>query len=236
MQDHSVSEALLEAIDWIQRTGWPTRRADEAMACQIFDAWWDDMKASGDSLGAGRRASLSQELRRAFEARHGKAVADHLCTVFDAVFWAHAQSRRGANGHHPEAIKPSMPDDRSRRPSHLKRGGCFVPSTPTRVRLDVCFWIRVLIGLPLLASLIFLMATIGWWAQGAPVAFGPFHWLTEPLMPAGWAVMGVIITLLAIGTAVTACWTAFSLGTSVLGALQSWVVLRKRQPGKPAQK
>ena len=221
MQDKPLNEALLDAIDWILRTGWPTRRTDEAVACEIFDAWWVDVKARGVQPDTDRRASLSEALHRAFEAQHGKAVAGHLRTLFDAVFWVHTQSRQSASRHHSDAPKPSMYDDSARRPIHLKQGGCTVPSTPTRIRLDHHVWIRVLIGLPVLASLISLMATIGWLTQGAPAASGPSHWMAEPLMPAGWAVAGGIIAFFAIGTVVAACWIAFALGNSIMGAIQS---------------
>ncbi|WP_266180217.1 hypothetical protein [Dyella humicola] len=236
MQDQPINEALLDAIDWIQRTGWPTRRTDEAMACQIFDVWWDGVRAQGEQQDADRRASLNNALHRAFEARYEKVATDHLCAVFGAAFWIHTQSRQSASWRHLEPPKPPMPDDNVPRPNHLKQGSCSAPSAPTRVRLDRRFWIRVLIGLPLLASLTFLMAIIGWWLPGAPAASGPSHWTAEPLMPAGWAVMGGIIALLSIGIAAVACWIAFALGASVLGAVQSWKVLGNRQARTPTQK
>lgn len=220
MQDQAMNKALLEAIDWIQRTGWPTRRADEGEACEIFDAWWDDVRAGREPPEAGRRASLRDALYRAFESRHGVTVAEHLCAVFDAVFWVHAQSRQDTGWNQSEVPEPSMPDDSAQRLSHRLQEGCTVPSTPTRIRLDHRFWIHVLIGLPVLASLILLMAAIGWWAQAAPAVFGPPDWLADPLMAAGWAVAGGIIAFFAIATAVVACWIAFALGTGILGAIQ----------------
>ena len=221
MQDQPTNETLLDTIDWIQRTGWPTRRTDESLACEIFDAWWDDVKARDEQPGDTHRAALADALRVAFEARHEKAAAQHLCALFDAVFGIHMRSRQPANWRPSRAFKPTKGDNRTQRPILLKQGYCTAPSTPTRVRLDHRVWLRVLIGLPVVLSLTWLTAAVGWWTHGAPPTSGPSHWMAQPLMPLGWAVVGAVVAFFAIGTIVVACWMAFAFGTSILHAIQS---------------
>ena len=92
-------------------------------------------------------------------------------------------------------------------------------TTPVRIRFDRHFLIRILVGLPVLASLMCLLAAVGWWTQGSPMAYGPTHWLAEPIMLLGWVMIGGIVSFFGLGVTFAVCWTAFAFGSSILDAI-----------------
>ncbi|RDI98947.1 hypothetical protein DVT68_10655 [Dyella solisilvae] len=88
---------------------------------------------------------------------------------------------------------------------------------PVEVRFDRHFWMSVVVGLPVVAAAVFGLACLGWWSQGAPSGFGPGHWLSEPLMLAGFSVIGGIVGFFAVGLALVLGWPAYIVGSGILG-------------------
>ncbi|MEY2116972.1 hypothetical protein [Rhodanobacter sp. FW106-PBR-R2A-1-13] len=101
MHDHGdahdeLREKLLGMIDWTQRTGWPTRAHDTAVATRVFDEWWlltDPVSRRG---GTRNRRVLLDALAAVLSATHDAEAVAHLCAMFAVVFESQIRSREGA--------------------------------------------------------------------------------------------------------------------------------------------
>jgi len=89
--DNDFLEPLLGVIDWVHRTGWPSRTQDTALASAVFGAHW----ATADSLPgkAPDHASVVIALAAVLGADHDDVALRHLCVLFTVVFLVHTRSR-----------------------------------------------------------------------------------------------------------------------------------------------
>ena len=93
-----IRTRLLQALDWVQRTGWSSRKQDTEVAARVFDTWLaaTDNQACDD--GGRDRLALLETLYAAFSDRYGVEAAQHLCVIFDVAFEAHACPREDGGG------------------------------------------------------------------------------------------------------------------------------------------
>ena len=91
-------EKLLRMIDWVQRTGWPTRARDAAVATRVFDTWWQLTEPASRGGERRDRQLLREALAAVFSSTHDKEVVEHLCAMFAAVFESHIRSREETAG------------------------------------------------------------------------------------------------------------------------------------------
>ena len=83
----------LHVVDWILRTGWPTRTRDHALATRVFDAWWQAPMPHEPIPTWPHRKTWCKALRKAFGSVHNSEASKLLCVLFIAVFEAHIRSR-----------------------------------------------------------------------------------------------------------------------------------------------
>jgi len=96
--ENDLSQPLLRVLDWVHRTGWPTRARDTAMAAEVFDAWRSaNVDACRPSEPHDRRALLDA-LHGAFSAAHDADATEHLCVLFAVAFEAHVRSAQRDDG------------------------------------------------------------------------------------------------------------------------------------------
>jgi hypothetical protein len=87
-----LSQPLLRVLDWVHRTGWPTRARDTAMAAEIFDAWRSATDNTGRQSEPHDRSALLEALHGVFSADHDADATEHLCVLFAVAFEAHLRS------------------------------------------------------------------------------------------------------------------------------------------------
>ena len=97
----SIRIRLLQALDWVQRTGWPSRRQDTNVAARIFDSWLTATDAQAREHSGRDRLALLETLHAVFRNRHGDEAAQHLCVIFDVALEAHARLREDRGGDVP---------------------------------------------------------------------------------------------------------------------------------------
>lgn len=73
---NNTATELLKALNWVHRTGWPTRAVDTITAMQNFDA----CKARRDQFTEFEDFVLS--LWTVFGEQYGDEVAGHLAVIF----------------------------------------------------------------------------------------------------------------------------------------------------------
>ncbi|HWV47003.1 MAG TPA: hypothetical protein VN039_13440 [Nitrospira sp.] len=73
---NSMAAELLKALDWVHRTGWPTRGMDTITAMRNFDA----NKACSGPFTEFEGLALS--LWAAFSDRYEDEIAEHLTRIF----------------------------------------------------------------------------------------------------------------------------------------------------------
>ncbi|MDE2087411.1 MAG: hypothetical protein KGI63_09270, partial [Xanthomonadaceae bacterium] len=84
---------LLRALDWVQRSGWPTRDDDTTLAMQVFDFRSASALLHSDSTTPDNRDALAEELQAVFISRHGAEAACHLTTIFGLSLVLHLRTR-----------------------------------------------------------------------------------------------------------------------------------------------
>jgi hypothetical protein len=84
---------LLRALDWVQRTGWPTRDDDTTLAMQVFDFWSASALLNRDSTAPDSHDALVEGLQAVFISRHGAEAAYHLTTIFRLSLELHLRTR-----------------------------------------------------------------------------------------------------------------------------------------------
>jgi hypothetical protein len=84
---------LVRVIEWVCRTGWPTRAHDTARMTQIFDAWWRDTIAAGRDSSQIDRSVLIDAMAAVLSDDHDAEGVEHLCALFSVVFETHVRSR-----------------------------------------------------------------------------------------------------------------------------------------------
>ena len=117
MHNHGFSpdeqlEKLLRLIDWVQRTGWPTRAHDVAVATRAFDEWWHLTEAAFRDGEQRDRRVLMEVLATVFSVTHDRAVAEPLCAMFAMVFDSHIRSREETAGSGGRVRRPWSGDGR----------------------------------------------------------------------------------------------------------------------------
>lgn len=90
-----------------------------------------------------------------------------------------------------------------------------VESTGSKSRV----WLSVAVGLPILMSVVMLLAYIGWFIQGHPVDASPSHWLGEPILVLGLAMSGGIVSFFVAGCLLTVGMISRAIGE---GLTQQW--------------
>jgi hypothetical protein len=111
MHNHGFSpdeqlEKFLLTIDWVQRTGWPTRAHDLAVATRAFDKWWHLTEPTFRSGESRDRRVLLEDLAAEFSATYDREVAEQLCAMFTVVFDSHIRSREETAGSRGRARRP----------------------------------------------------------------------------------------------------------------------------------
>jgi len=91
-----LTEHLALAAQWLEKTGWPTRVEDVALANRIYLEWLQATDREWLSSGERDRYPLVAALDVEFRLRHDEQMADHLCVFFTTAFEARA-SKSGAN-------------------------------------------------------------------------------------------------------------------------------------------
>jgi hypothetical protein len=90
---------LLQAMDWVQRTGWPTREGDLALAMQIFDVWCVAAPQVAGTTDPEDHDALAEALQAVFVSRYGDEAACHLTTIFTLSLELHLRTRQpGSKG------------------------------------------------------------------------------------------------------------------------------------------
>jgi hypothetical protein len=84
---------LVRVVEWVYRTGWPTRAHDTARMAQVFDAWWRDTVAMGCDSTQIDRCVLIDAMAVVLGDDHDAEGVEHLCSLFSVVFEAHIRSR-----------------------------------------------------------------------------------------------------------------------------------------------
>ena len=92
----NLTERLSRAAAWLEKTGWPTRTVDLALANRIYLDWLKATDRQWLSSGERDRYPLITALDEAFRAIHDETIAEHLCVVFTTAFEARARNS-GAN-------------------------------------------------------------------------------------------------------------------------------------------
>lgn len=101
---------LLQAIEWAQRTGWPTRDGDVALAMQVFDVWCAATPQRGGTTGPEDHDALAEALQAVFVSRYGEATACHLATIFTLSLELHWRTRhRGSDGDPASGLRKPWP-------------------------------------------------------------------------------------------------------------------------------
>jgi hypothetical protein len=70
---------LLEAIDWVHRTGWRNRQHDDATARWVFDGW-------RGNEGRSDTRPLLTALQEVFQDFYDHDDAKHLCNLYEIIF------------------------------------------------------------------------------------------------------------------------------------------------------
>ena len=81
MHISQVTRPWLDALDWIQRTGWRSRVHDVAVAKWIFDGWWQQVEKSCCASEKQNLCGFIEALEEVFHAR-GQASAIVLVAEF----------------------------------------------------------------------------------------------------------------------------------------------------------
>jgi len=95
---NDLSQRLVQVIDWVHRTGWPTRDRDTAMAAQVFDAWLVATNSQRCAGGKRDRAALLDALHAVFSAGSNEEATEHLCALFAVCLESHLRSREKHDG------------------------------------------------------------------------------------------------------------------------------------------
>ena len=90
---NDLSQRMVQVIDWVHRTGWPTRERDTAMAAQVFDVWLAATEGQRHAGGQRDRSALLDALHAVFSAGHDDEAAEHLCALFAVTLESHLRSR-----------------------------------------------------------------------------------------------------------------------------------------------
>jgi hypothetical protein len=90
--ENDLSQQLLRVLDWVHRTGWPTRARDTTMAAEVFDAWRSATDGTCRQSKPHDRPALLEALHSVFSADHGADATEHLCVLFAVAFEAHLRS------------------------------------------------------------------------------------------------------------------------------------------------
>jgi hypothetical protein len=90
---------LVRVVEWVYRTGWPTRAYDTARMTQIFDAWWRDTVATGGDRSQIDRGVLIDAMTVVLSDDHDAESVELLCALFSVVFETHIRSRLGGAAH-----------------------------------------------------------------------------------------------------------------------------------------
>ena len=86
-------------------------------------------------------------------------------------------------------------------------------------------WLSVAIGLPILMSVVMVLAYIGWFIQGHPVDASPSHWLGEPILVLGLAMSGGVVSFFSAGC----LWIVGAISRAIgEGLTQQWRSVYKR--------
>ena len=106
MDDHECNGEglhfrLLQALDWVQRTGWPSRGGDTKVAARIFDTWLAATDPHVSEQGERDRLALLETLYEVFRDRQGIEAAQHLCVIFGVALEAQVCLREGSDGGMP---------------------------------------------------------------------------------------------------------------------------------------
>lgn len=91
----SLVTRLLQALDWVRRSGWTTYAEDTALAARVLDTW---KAASAQAKQQGRcldRRVLWETLHIVFSDRYGDEVARHLTVIFTVSLEQHLRRRNG---------------------------------------------------------------------------------------------------------------------------------------------
>ncbi len=117
--ENDLSQQLLRVLDWVHRTGWPTRSHDTAMAAEVFDAWRLAIDGTCRHGKPHDRLALLESLHSEFSTVHDADTTEHLCALFVVALEAHMRSTAhdygGTDAWHRE--RPSrrsqsgLPDD-----------------------------------------------------------------------------------------------------------------------------
>lgn len=89
----ALNTRLLQAIDWVQRTGWTTREGDMALAMQIFDGWCAAAPQLASTTDPEDHDALVEALQAAFVGWYGDEVVCHLTTIFTLSLELHLRTR-----------------------------------------------------------------------------------------------------------------------------------------------
>ena len=92
----NLTERLARAAEWLEKTGWPTRAEDLALANRIYLEWLKATDREWLSSGERDRYPLITALDTEFRARHDEPMGEHLCVVFTTAFGVRARDS-GAN-------------------------------------------------------------------------------------------------------------------------------------------
>jgi hypothetical protein len=97
----------------------------------------------------------------------------------------------------------------------------LVESTGSKSRV----WLSVVIGLPILMSMVMVLAYIGWLLHGYPAEASPSHWLSEPIFILGLAMSGGIVSFFAASCLLIVGAISRAIGE---GLTQKWQRVSKR--------
>ena len=86
-------------------------------------------------------------------------------------------------------------------------------------------WLSVAVGLPILMSVVMLLAYIGWLIQGHPADASPSHWLGEPMLMIVLAMSGGIVSFFVAGCLLSVGAISRAIGE---GLTQQWQSVCKR--------
>jgi hypothetical protein len=96
MHISQVTRPWLDALDWIQRTGWRSRVHDVAVAKWIFDGWWQQVEKSCCASEKQNLCGFIKALEEVFHDSHDADAVRHLCFLFHEMFESEFVSRRWA--------------------------------------------------------------------------------------------------------------------------------------------
>ena len=89
---------LLQALDWVKRTGWLSRGKDTELAARVFDTWLLATETQACAQQGRDRMALLETLYAVFRDRHGVEATQHLCVIFNVALEAHARLREDRGG------------------------------------------------------------------------------------------------------------------------------------------